>query len=174
MDTLSLKNKKGFSAVEALIYSAILLIVLFFIVRTVIIVNKTHRQVKLTQQIESSGVLAMERILREARNATSITTAQSVLGSSPGILKLAGTDEIGVNYVLTFDLSGSKVRIAKDTESPGALTETGITVQSLIFRRLANSNSEAVRVEMILNGTAGDINKTLELYGTAVLRNSYQ
>jgi hypothetical protein len=66
------------------------------------------------------------------------------------------------------------VRIAKDTESPGALTETGITVQSLIFRRLANSNSEAVRVEMILNGTAGDINKTLELYGTAVLRNSYQ
>jgi hypothetical protein len=168
------KLKKGFTAVEALVYSFILLLVLFFIVRTVITVNQTHRQVNLTQEVESSATLAMERILREARNATSITIAQSTLGSSPGRLTLAGTDQTGVDYTIAFYLSEGRVWIAKNTEPPGALTKQGLTVTSLIFRRLVNSESEAVRAELSISGASGGVTKALDLQGSAVLRNSYK
>jgi hypothetical protein len=170
MKKLILNRKSGLTAVEALVYSAILLIVLVFIVQTVISITQTHRQIKLAQSLETSGSLAMERILREVRNSSEIDTAGSVLGSSPGTLRLSGIDDSGA-YTLTFDLNGGKVRIARNGGAPGDLSLSEVRVDTLIFRRLSNTNSEAVKIEMYLSGGTGSTTKTLDLYGTAVVRN---
>lgn len=170
MKKFTYNKKSGLTAVEALIYSTILLIVLIFIVQTVISTTKIHNQIKLAQTLETSGSLAMERVLREIRNSSAVVTAESVLGSSPGTLKLSGTDDSGP-FTLTFNLSGGKIWISRNGGTPGALTLPTVTADSLVFRRLVNTNSEAVKVEMSLSGNAGSTTKTFDLYGTAVIRN---
>lgn len=164
---------KGMSILETLIYTAILTAVIFMIFKSVTSTIVIHRSVKLSQTLESSGIVSMERILREIRNANSIDIAGSSFGVSPGSLKLRGTDEDGIDYTVTFDVSLGVIRITKDTGTPDSLTSSAISINSLVFRRVSNSNSEAVRVEASFVGGSASTTKDLDLYGFAVLRGSY-
>lgn len=167
-----MKNR-GFIILETLIYMVILVVVIFMIFKSVTSMIVIHRKVILSEALESSSSLSMERILREIRNASSVDIVGSSFGVSPGVLKLSGIDPDGAAYTITFDMVGGVMRIAKNAGTPSALTSGAITVNSLIFRHLSNSNSEAVRVEVSFVGNTGSDTKTLDLSGFAVLRGSY-
>jgi type II secretory pathway pseudopilin PulG len=170
---LKLNTKKGITIVETVIYTAILTIVLTLIVQVMFSIVRTHRVVRLKQSIESSATLSMERMLREIRNATSVDVGGSTFGSSPGRLTLDGTDANGLPYTITFDLSGGTIRISSNGSAPGNLSLPGVTADSLIFRNMNNSISSGVKVELSLSGSTGAESRTLDLFGFAVLRNSY-
>jgi len=166
-------KNKGITILETLIYTAILGLVVFTIFKSLSSTITTHRAIKLSQTLESSAAVSMERILREIRNADSIDMGVSSFNSSPGILKLSGIDENDVDYTITFDLSGGVMRVTKDSGTPAAITSSAITISSLIFRSVSTSNSEAVRVEISFTGSAGGVTRDLDLFGFAVLRGSY-
>ena len=97
--------KKGFTILETIIYIAILGVVIFAIFQSVTTTLVTHKSIKLSQTLESSGAVSLERILREIRNASSVDTAGSSFDVSPGVLKLSGIDANAVPYTIIFYLS---------------------------------------------------------------------
>lgn len=167
------KKQNGLTIVETLIYISIFVVALTVIIQMMFSITKTHRLVKLKQSLEASGTVAVERILREIKNATSVDTVNSVFGSSPGRLTLAGTDANGNNYTLEFSVANGAVSLSKNGGAAGPLTVPGITATSLIFRNLSNSVSNGVKIELSLSGTTGTEAKNLDLFGFAILRNSY-
>jgi len=166
-------NQAGITVIETLICVGILVIALTIIVQMMFSIVKTHRLVKLKQSLEASGTISMERMLRDIRSARSIDMVNSTLNSSPGKLVLSGRDIDGNNYTLEFSVAGGTLKLAKNGGAAGPLTIPGITVNSLVFRNLSNSVSDGVKIELSLSGSNGGVTKSLDLFGFAVLRNSY-
>lgn len=159
--------------IETVLYIVLLVFVMGVIVQTLVAMTGVYRNIKLTHELESSGTIAMESMLREIRNASHVAVSGSILSSSLGQLSISGTDQSGISYVITFDVSAGTIRISKDGSEPVALTSLSGTVTYLAFTHLINPNSEAVRIELQMSGTAGAAAKTERFYGFTVLRGSY-
>ncbi|MEK7642331.1 MAG: hypothetical protein AAB392_00845 [Patescibacteria group bacterium] len=174
MFILNKKNKKnsGITLIETIIYSVILLLVLFAITTTLGSLTSSHREALVNRLVQSSGSVAMEKMMREIRSAEAVNLGSSSLGVSPGALSLTGINE-QTPYSVSFNLGGGILQVTKDGGSPGNLTSSATTITELIFERLTNSNSEGVRVTLEIQATVGNKTKTLELTDFAVLRGSY-
>ena len=66
-----------------------------------------------------------------------------------------------------------QIRVLESGIDAGALTRGDIQVTSLIFEHLISSESEAVRVWMVLEGSIGQVTKEKVFSTAAVLRGSY-
>ena len=85
-------NNRGVSLIETVLYITLLLLIMSVIVQTFISMGGVYKNIKLTRELESSGAIVMESMLREIRNAKSVVVGNSVLGTSPGILEISGVD----------------------------------------------------------------------------------
>lgn len=158
---------------ETILYMVILTFVMGVIVQMLISIGGMYREIKITRELESSGTIAMERMLREIRNASSVVVEESTLGTNPGRLTIAGISEDLNPYKVTFNVSSGIINVAKDSELPVAITSSSGSVSYLLFTRLATSTSQAVRIEMELSGTSGSTLKSERFYGFAIFRGSY-
>ncbi len=158
-------NKRGITLIETIIYMVLLTLVMGVIVQMLVAMGGVYRNIKLTREIESSGTIAMESMLREIRNASNVVTSGSTLEESPGKLIIAGTDESFNPYNMTFDTAGGAIRVSKDGDAPAALTSSSVAVNYLLFNRVSTSTSEGVRIELEISGK--------RFYGFTVLRGSY-
>ena len=143
------------------------------IVQMLIAVGGVYKNIKLTREIESSGTIAMESMLREIRNSSSVVTGESVLGTNPGTIVVSGTDESLNPYKIAFSVSLGTLQISKNSETPVAVTSSGGAVSHLLFTHITNANSEGVRIELEVSGTVGTVSKSEKFYGFTVLRGSY-
>lgn len=169
---LTIKNK-GTSLVEVILYVVLLTLVTGIIIQMLIAVGGVYKNIKLTRELESSGAISMERMLREIRNSSSVVVSESTLGATPGILVVSGIDEDSNFYQIKFNVASEALQISKDSEAPTALTSSPISVSRLIFSHITNTNSQGVRVELEVSGTVGVVSKSEKFYGFAVLRGSY-
>ena len=167
--------KRGFSLIENVLYVVLLSLVMSIIVGMLISLSGVYKNIKLTRELESSGSIVMETILREVRNASNVVVTGSNFGANPGILIIAGVDESAIPYEITFDLlvASSTVRMSKNGSTPVALSSRSATTSLLLFTRLINANSEGVRVELQMSGVSGSVYKNAKFYGFAVIRGSY-
>ena len=86
-------NSRGVSLIEAVLYITLLILIMSVIVQVLVSMGGVYKNIKLTRELESSGAIVMENMLREIRNASSVVVGSSVLGTNPGILKVSGIDE---------------------------------------------------------------------------------
>lgn len=166
--------KKGFSLIEVIIYTAILAIIFILVVNSLSIVIKAFNQGRLAIKINNSTETAMERMIREIRFANDID-ASSVLDSHPGHLVL-NTFELGTENPTTaeFYIDSGKLMIKEGAASAIQLTSSDLTVTNLVFRQItASSTSEAVKIEMTIQGASGNYQKTEDFYNTVILRGNY-
>jgi len=170
---LKIKNNKGVTLMETILYMMILTFIMGVIVQMLVAIGGMYRGLKVTRELESSGTIVMERMLREVRNASNVVLNESTFGTSPGTLTISGTDESGNLYKITFSVSSGIARISKDGGQPVALTSSSGAVSYLLFTRVTSPNSEGVRIELEISGTSGTISKSERFYGFAVLRGSY-
>lgn len=166
-------NNRGVSLIETVLYITLLLLIMSVIVQTFISMGGVYKNIKLTRELESSGAIVMESMLREIRNAKSVVVGNSVLGTSPGILEISGVDESLNIYNVVFDGSSGSILVSKDGVTPVALTSSSVSISNLIFTYISNANSEGVRIELEVSGTIGALSKSKKFYGFAVLRGSY-
>lgn len=171
--TIKKNRNRGTSLVEMVLYIVLLTLVTGIIVQMLVAMGGVYRNIKLTRELESSGTIAMEQMLREIRNSSSVVVGGSVLGASPGTLVISGTDESQNSYQVAFSVESGTLQISKNGETPTALTSSPVSVSYLMFNRVANTNSEGVRVELEVSGNAGSVSKSQKFYGFAVLRGSY-
>jgi hypothetical protein len=166
-------NNRGITIMETILYMVILTFVMSIIVQMLISISGMYRTMKVTRELESSGTIAMERILREIRNASAVVVGESDFGTNPGELTISGTDESLNLYKIKFDVSSGILQITKDSEEPVALTSSSGVVSYLLFTHLATSTSEAIKVELEMSGNSGSVPKSEKFYGFAILRGSY-
>ena len=162
----------GVTLVEMILYVVLLVFVMSIIVQMLVSIGGVYRSIKITREIESSGAIAMEQMLREIRNASMVEITGSVLGTSLGALTISGTDESSNPYKTNFSVNSGVLQISKNDGVPVSLTSSPVVVSYLLFNRVATSTSEGVRVEMEVTGV-GPVSRSERFYGFTVIRGSY-
>ena len=165
--------KRGFSLVEMLIYIAIVSATFLLIVNVCLTLSRSYASLRSAKEIQSAVGTGMETIVRETRGALSVDLAGSALGTHPGRLKL-NTVFNGVASVVELYATSSRIMMDRDGVFQGPLSPENVTVTNLIFRRMASSTIEAVKIDLTLQAGTGSTTRTEAFYDTVVLRGSYQ
>jgi type II secretory pathway pseudopilin PulG len=169
-----MKNKKGFTVIELVVYMAILATVSIVVVGSIIMLARSFGKIKVSRALNETAKNSIERMVGEIRYANGMDVAGSIFGSSPGKIKLNTTDRTsGVATTTEIYLSGTVLNIKEGSGVAQALTPSGVSVSSLIFRNLTTATSSAVKMEIVFNASSGRFQKTENFYDTIILRQSY-
>jgi len=164
-------SRTGFTLVEVVVYVAILAVISLFSVNTILVIHASLGEIRLTRALTATAAVAMERTVRTIRDASAVDTVASTFDSSPGILVLTGAEVPPLTYRLQLNQASLELDAGGTTSR---LTPPGLHVTNLVFRMIrASTTSEAIKIELTLAASSGKATTTQNLYGTAVLRNSY-
>lgn len=159
---------------ETLIYATILTIVAILVTNSILAMARAYGNIKLARTINFSAAPSMERMTREIRTANSIDDAGSILGVSPGKLKLNTLDNLGASTTVEFSMVGSAVYIKEGISSAETLTASSTSVIGMVFNKIAaSSTSKAIKIKLTVKAVNGNMEKTENFYNTAILRGSY-
>jgi len=159
--------------IEIVVYSALFAIIIGAVVYTLISLGGVYRSLQATQAISTSAQVALERMTRELRVATSVDIGASTLVSSPGVLIINSLDDDGNPITKEFSVTNGILRLKEAGIDQGPLTQSSVHVDTLIFRRITNAKSEAVKIELSLSSGDGPAQSSKYFYSTIVLRGSY-
>ncbi len=135
------------------------------IVNVGVLLSKTYRELRQMKNIQMSALSVMDQLTRNIKNADSIDGGGTAYGTANGSLLLRSVDSSSVTHTTKFYLSGGKVMVDKEGVLFGPLTDSRVTVSSLLFRQINTGNSLGVKIEMTIAGK--------KFYNTALLRESY-
>ena len=166
----NLKKNNGYSLIETIVYTALLVMLVGAITFGTKILLDAYKRTKTIRQIEVAALDSMDRMTREIRNADSVDGANSAYNASPGVLQLISG---GGATTTKFYISGQKLFIDENGSSIGTLTNTGIKVSSLVFRHIQATSSEAIKVELTLTSSSTPV-ISKNFYDSAVVRGSYK
>ena len=159
--------------IEIVVYSTLFAIIIGAVVYTLIALGGAYRALQSTQAISTSAQVALERMTREIRAASSVDIGASTLASSPGVLRLNTYDDLGVATTIEFSVQSDVLHVSEGGVDQGPLTQETAHVSNLIFRRITTAKSEAVKVDMTLECGEGASFASKKFYSTIVLRGSY-
>lgn len=162
-------KKQGYSLVETIVYVSILSVFFVIIINSVLSFTKPYREILILRSIERTGLDSMERITREIRSASSVDLVNSTLGSSPGVLALTSTYN-GISTTTRFYIDNGTLKMDINGSYQGPLSTPNTSVTNLVFRRLTNSVSTAVKVDMTVESSVGSTTKTKKYYSTVILK----
>lgn len=166
--------KRGFSLIEVIVYVSIISIIAGVFGGMVIAISRSYSKLAVMREMDIAGITAMERMTRSIRSSTSIDIAGSTLDVNPGVLSLDYLDVNEVNTRTIFQVTNQNIQIRINDVDQGVLLPEGVTVSSLIFRRIDTGRSEAVRVEMRLVTRIGNTTADENYYSTIILRGTYE
>ena len=165
----TLKFIKGFSLMEVLVYIAILAIMLVVITNATISIVSSARVVKVSKSIGTSAIISLERITREVRGASSVSTSSSVLDSNPGKLVLSSFDSSGNPRTIEFSLSTSTIRMKENNIDVGALSQGDARITYLVFHNFTGTSS-GIRIDTTIESGTSTYYRSAYFNTSAVLR----
>jgi len=165
-----IKNKKGFTLVETLIYVAILAMFIFSLIAFLNIMTNARINNQMVLEVNNQGDQVIKTITQSARNATTINTpAISSTGSS---LSLA-TSASGTNPTV-FSISGGVLYMTEGSGSAIAITNDKVVVSNLVFSNLSKIGTHGtIQIRFTLTSAISDpniTNKAVDFYGSATIR----
>jgi len=155
--------------VEMVIYVAILSIVTVVIANTLVSFSRSYRDLLALRLVDHSGIDAMERMTRDIRFATSINLVGSTLGTSPGVLTIVRTTN-SISTTTKFYIQNSILKTDVNGSYFGPLSSSGATVTNLVFSKIDNAISKAIKIDMTVSATVGTATKTKSYHSTVILK----
>lgn len=156
-------NKKGFSLVEAILYVALVSIIVSAAVIFAWDIIFTNAKSSTYQSLSGALRFASDRISLEVRNSSGISAV------STSSITLSSQDSSRDPTVI--DLDSGQIRVGQGASgtctvsTPCPLTPQGVTVTNLSFTDLSNSNSQNVHFtitgEIVGSGSQYTVNQTL-------------
>lgn len=166
--TILIKKQKGFSLLEMLIYVAILAFLMVTVVATLITMTRSYSILKVSKNLNHAAIVSLERMTREIRGASSVVVGQSTLDASPGRLYLqVGTD------TTEFYLDAGMLKVNVNGVYQGPLTTADVAINSLIFTLSTTTESEAIKIDLMMESGVNERHKREQFQSTVVLRGSY-
>jgi len=151
-----LKNKKGYTLVEMLIYVALLGVITVVIVGVFFVISRTNSKIVSLIEINSNAYSAMERMAYEVSNAnniylpTSNFTNYNYNAAKAKQFSLVTSQAAPANestaYV-DFYLENNTIFMKQDGIDPIALTSVNIKVESVNFYYYKNDTRESVKID---------------------------
>lgn len=173
MYTSFVKPTRGFTLIEMVVYVAIFGVISILAMQAMFVVTRAFTDLRVSRDLNSSGTALLERMTRDIRGAYDIDTAQSTFAATPGRLTLDTKDAAGVATTVEFYVENGVVKIKEGGVAQGAIMTTSTQISSFIVRQITGSLSKAVKVEVVLTASRGDITRTRNFYTTATLRGTY-
>lgn len=161
-----INNQKGYTVIELIFYISILAILFLAVVNALIMMTKSFKETTIQATLESSSSI-MERMAREIKQASSITSLSAT------DLVLSTFDQSGNAENVEFVLSGSNINFLQDGVSTGNLNGANITVSNLSFTQITTTKGTAVKISLSVSATGDSQNRTVDFYNTVVLRGDY-
>jgi len=159
---------------EMLIYMALLVSLTLFTVTALISMSSSYRNFKAVRDAQISASTAIERVSREIKLSSSVNVSESVFNTHPGVLKMNTFTGAGASTTIEFYLVNERLFVKEGSVETGALNASTTQIKKLIFRRIPTTRSEAVRIEMDIEGAYGSTTKRISFTSTSVLRNAYE
>jgi len=158
---------EGFALAEMIIYIAIMSVISVVIVSVVLTVLKSNTQSYTYNNIKNSAISVLEKIDRETKQAYNINSAQD------GLLVLDSKKTDGSDRQIRIYLDTGILKVDEDDVYIGPLTISGTIVSSITFQKIDTGNSQAVKIEMTIEGREDTFIKSETFYSTIILRGSY-
>lgn len=130
-----LKNKKGFSLLELLIYISVLAIVTMVVAQGFLILNKGRAQVEAKSELNSNLRFAMESIKRDIAKASNVTDPVVINVDSSQLILLVGANSV------KYSISGNRLVRQVDSNPAESIVSGNIFVSNINFVRLENINT---------------------------------
>jgi hypothetical protein len=141
------------------------------VVSTILSFTGSYRTLGVLRTLDQSATQSLERMTRDIRGASSINLAGSSLGTSPGTLELVSTQ--GAHSTTTrFYVDSGALTINVNTIPLGSLTASAVRVTDLVFHRMENTNTQAVKIDMTLEASRGPVTETKTYHATVILKGS--
>ena len=167
------KTAAGIALVETIFYIAVLVILLAIVINMFLMMARSYTQLKLSADLQNSAILALDRITREVRNADNVDVINSAFGTDSGILTLNTTNFDGLPETLQFYIDNGVLSLKKNGGYFGQLTASSTITTRLMFKKLDNGKSSAIKTEMRLETNSATFNKSANFYSTTIIGNSY-
>lgn len=155
------------------VYVGTLALLVSVFVATLVPLVRSYGNLAASRDVNASAFAALDRFVREAREADSVVLGSSVLGAHPGRIVFLKTDGNNVVSSVEFSLVSGALHVFTDGVDMGPLTRSSVAIDSLVFRAPVSGDGSMATVEVTLRGTSGRAARTASFSGSAVLRGSY-
>jgi len=129
--------KKGFTLIEALIYIAILSMILVSIVTLMYWIMDNRSKTQVMAEVEMQGILASDEISQRIRNSTGINSPTA--GNSASSLSLAVTD--GAKNPTVIALSSGQITITEGANPVVEITTARVEITGLNFHNVTRATT---------------------------------
>lgn len=163
---LKIQKNKGYALLETIFYIVLFAIFSVAVINAMLTMTQSFKETAIQKEL-MQGSNILERISREIRNAYAVNSI------SANSLKLNTTDDLGVNKIIEFSLSGSDIRLLEDDVFIGNLNSSNITVVNLAFTQINTTNSIAIKIFLTVRSNHDTQNREENFYDTVVFRGSY-
>lgn len=156
IDNKIFKNKKGYTLVEMLLYTALLGIITVVIVGVFFVISRTNSRVVSLMEINSNAYSAMERMAYEVSNSNNIYLPTSNFlnynydGAKAEQFSLVTRQAVSANEseaYMDFYLENDTIFMKQDGADPVALTSSNVQVEGLNFYYYKNDARESVKID---------------------------
>lgn len=166
MHKIKIRKENGYAVLELLFYIAIFVVLAFVVINSIIMMSRAFRETSIHAELLQGGSI-MERMSREIRQASGISSISST------DLSLNTTDSAGANKVLRFALSGTNIQLWDAGNNVGNLNPPNVVVSSLSFTQITTAQGQAIKVSMTIQSSRDTSSRNVDFYDTIVLRGDY-
>ncbi len=106
-------------------------------------------------------------MIRDIHGAVAVDLPNSTFGGTVGELTL-----LSGATTTRFYLSNNKLMIDVNGSTVGPLSASDASVTALTFTHITTAESEAVKIDMTIDGTKGSVTKTKTYHSTDILKKS--
>lgn len=172
-------NKKGFTLIELVIYTAAFVIIAILLTLFVFDLIKVQAKIRISKEVSENSQRATEIMLWEIRHAHSIYTPTSVFDNSPGQLTLETSQNTPegeeATYISFYLGNDDRLYLKREEQETEALTPENIKINALIFNYLTAAGTDSIRIELSASYRSASLKlayqATTTLISSASLRN---
>lgn len=166
-----MNNKnKGIFLLESLIYISILAFMLVFVLNTIFLMSKSFALNKLSSDINSSAMTALDIMTYEIKRSIDVSVENSILSSHPSKLVLNTTDINGLLTTVEFYIENNVLKMKEGGVEVGSIILNYLEVDNFVVDLINTTNSGGLRVSLTIKGSQGIHFRSETFYTASAIR----
>jgi type II secretory pathway pseudopilin PulG len=168
-----IKTSNGYTLLEMVVYIAILSVFSIVVVFSLVNITKSFLEIRVERNINNAAVASIDRMVREIRLSNSVDILNSTFDANPGRITLNTIASNGSSTTVEFFVSNGVLRMKEGGVDSGALTQSNINVDNLLFNLMTNGTTQAIKISESLSDTRVGTTSTKSFNNTGLIRGSY-